>query len=251
MKKEPCEFCRHHFLAVLSHELRNPLAATSNSLYVLKRCQPEDPRGTRAVAVMERQIRQMAALIDGLTEVADLGRGGLLLHRSQVDLVELLHHACLDHEHLFERRELELREELPDEVPPVLADPARLTQVIGNLLENAVKFTPPGGRVVVRLDDDQAAEVLRVRVQDSGVGLAAGLRERLFEPFARADTLLTSDAGGLGIGLAVVKGIVELHGGSVGAESEGPGQGTTFIVELPRTARMEQTTGDGKNTKSR
>jgi signal transduction histidine kinase len=115
----------------------------------------------------------------------------------------------------------------------VLADPLRLTQVVGNLLENAAHFTPPGGRVLVRLEHDEAAQRARIRVQDSGIGVAAGLRQRLFEPFAQAATGQVRSAGGLGLGLAVVKGIVELHGGAVWAESEGPGQGTTFIVELP------------------
>jgi signal transduction histidine kinase len=223
-------------MAVVSHELRNPLAAMSNSLYVLKRCSPEDTRSIRAVAVMERQIRHMAALIESLGEAAQLGRGRVQLHRSPIDLAELLHHVCVDHEHLFLRHELELREELPRGRPPVLADPTWLTQMMGNLLENAARFTPPGGRVLVRLAYHEADRRVRLSVQDTGLGLAAGRREHLFEPFVRAEQC---EVGGLGLGLSMVKGIVELHGGSVRAESEGPGQGTTFIVELPSTAEEE------------
>jgi signal transduction histidine kinase len=233
VKDDSCEFCRHDFLAVLSHELRNPLAALSNSLYVLKRCQPGEARSVRAVAVMDRQIRHMTALVQSLSEVARLGRGSVYLRRSLVDLVELLDNTCLDHEHLFVGHEIELRKELPDGMARVFGDPIRLTQVIGNLLQNAAQFTPAGGCVVVRLEGDEAAQLARIRVQDSGVGLAAGFRDRLFEPFARADTSLAGGTGGLGVGLTLVKSIVELHGGSVSAESDGPGQGTTFTVELP------------------
>lgn len=233
MKDEPCEFCRHDFLAVLSHELRNPLAALSNSLHVLKKCQPGEARSIRATAVMDRQIRHMAALIDSLTEAANLGRGNVQLHRSLTDLAELLRNACLDHDYVFASHEIELRQEIPDGLPRILADPMRLTQVIGNLLQNAAQFTHAGGRVVVGLEHDEAAQRARIRVQDSGVGLAAGLRDRLFKPFAQTETSLARGAGGLGLGLALVKGVVDLHGGSVWAESEGPGQGTTFFVELP------------------
>jgi signal transduction histidine kinase len=236
VKNQPCEFCRHEFLAVLSHGLRNPLAAMSNSLYVLTKSRPDEARSLRAVAVMERQIRQMVALADNLADAANLGLGDMRLHRLRVDLAELLHHACLDHEYLFVRHQLDVREELADCVPPVLADPVRLTQVVGNLLENAAHSTPPGGRVLVRLEHDAAAQRVRIQVQDSGIGLAAGLRRRLFEPFAQAATGQVRGAGDLGLGLVVVKGIVELHGGAVRAESEGPGQGTTFIVELPCAA---------------
>jgi signal transduction histidine kinase len=182
---------------------------------------------------MERQIRHMTALIDNLTEAASLGRGIAHLRRSLVDLVQLVRDACVDHEHLFARHEIDLQSDLPDGMPPVLADPTRLTQVMGNLLQNAAQFTPTGGRVAVGLEHDQAAQRVRIRVRDSGVGLAAGLRDRLFEPASRADTSLVRGAGGLGLGLAAVKAIVELHSGSVWAESEGPGQGSTFIVELP------------------
>lgn len=233
MKDKLCASCRHDFLAVLSHELRNPLAALSNSLYVLKKSLPEEARSVRAVAVMDRQIRHMTALVENVTEVASLGQGKVQLHLMPLDLVELLRHACLDHEHLFAGHEIDLRDELPPDVPPVLGDPTRLTQVIGNLLRNAVQFTPPGGRVVVGLEHDEPARCVRIRVRDSGIGLAAALRDRLFEPFAQNKPSLASTAGGLGLGLTLVKGLVGLHGGSVRAESDGPGQGTTLVVELP------------------
>jgi len=228
-----CELCRHGLLAALSHELRNPLAAMSNSLFMLQRCQPGDARAVRALAVMDRQVRQLAALIDGLGDAARLDLGKVKLYRSMIDLCELLRNAGADHEALFMGRDIQIRVQLPSETACVLADPTRLAQVLGNLLHNAARFTPPGGHVVLALECDAAARFARIRVQDSGVGIEPHLRSRLFEPFAQADTSLARSRGGLGIGLALVKGLVELHGGWVQAESDGPGRGSTFIVNLP------------------
>jgi signal transduction histidine kinase len=233
VKTEPFEFHQPDFLAVLSHELRNPLSALSNSLYVVQKCQPGEPRVVRALAVMERQLRHMTSLIDALTEAARLGRGGLELRRSPLDLAELLRNACLDHEAILMSRAIELHEDIPAGPLWISADPTRLTQAFSNLLQNAAQFTPAGGRVVVALEPDDAVRRARVRFQDTGVGLAAELRAHLFEPFAQADTSLARSRGGLGLGLNLVRGIVALHGGSVRAESLGPGQGSTFIVELP------------------
>jgi signal transduction histidine kinase len=235
VKKNDCELCRHGVLAVLSHELRNPLAALSNSLYLLQRCQPGDAQAMRAMAVMDRQIRQLTALIDDLGDAARLGRGKVQLHRSAVDLCELLRNAGADHEALFMRCEVQISVQVPSKTVCVFADPTRLVQILGNLLHNAARFTPAGGRVVLALERDEAARFARVRVQDSGVGIDAGLRDRLFEPFSQADASLARSRGGLGLGLALVKGLVELHGGSVRAESDGPGRGSTFIVDLPFT----------------
>jgi len=233
VKQEPCGFCQHEFLAVLSHELRNPLSVLSNSLYVVKRCQPEEPRSVRALAVMERQIRHMTSLIDALTEAASLGRGSFELRCSPVDLAELLRNACFDHEGLFSNQRVQLREEIPAAPLWIVADPTRLTQVISNLLQNAAQFTPAGGHVVVALESDDGERRARMRFADTGVGLAEELRRRLFEPFTQADTSLARSQGGLGLGLNLVRGIVALHGGTVRAESSGPGRGSTFIVELP------------------
>jgi signal transduction histidine kinase len=233
MKKAGCEFCQHDFLAVLSHELRNPLSALSNSLYVVKKCPPGQPRSLRAIAVMERQLRHMTSLIDSLTEAARLGSGRVELRRSTLDLCELLHNACLDHECLLATCAIELHEEIPRGPLWVSADATRLTQVFGNLLQNAAQFTPAGGSVTLVLERDETQQLARIRCRDSGMGLPPGLRERLFAPFAQADTSLARSSGGLGLGLHLVKGIVDLHGGSVRAESAGPGQGSTFIVELP------------------
>jgi signal transduction histidine kinase len=233
-----CALCRSDLLAVLSHELRNPLAAMSNGLYVLTKSLAlrtpgdDDARVTRALALMERQLQHMTALIDNLADAARLDGGALELHATEVDLAALVRDACHDLEHLFVGRGLEFRREFPDDALRIWADATRLRQVVGNLLHNAAQFTP-SGRVVVGLTLDRAAGHARLCVHDTGVGFAAELRQRLFLPPAPEDGLSPGGRAGLGLGLALVKGIVDLHGGAVRAESAGPGRGSTFIVELP------------------
>jgi signal transduction histidine kinase len=238
-----CKFCRHGFLAILSHELRNPLASLSNSLYVLKRAQPGDPRSSRAMAVMERQIRRLAVLADNLNEAAAIGRGRVELRRVPIDLCSFLHDTFNDHEAGFASRQLAFREDIPADSVYTLADPVRLSQILENLLENAAQFTPAGGQVVLALEPDVPGALVRIRVQDSGVGMEAVVRDRLFLPFSQADTSLARTAGGLGLGLALAKGLVDLHGGSIRAESSGLGCGTTFTVELPLLAKGQASSG--------
>ena len=236
MRPSDCELCRHGLLAALSHELRNPLTSMSNSLFMLRRCAPGDTRAERAMAVLERQIRQLAALIDGLGDAARLDLGKVRLHRSTLDLCDLVRNAGADYEALFMERDVQLRVQVPMETVCVSADRTRLVQVLGNLLQNAARFTPSGGRTLLALERDDVARIARIRVQDSGVGIDAGLRDRLFEPFTQADASPARSHGGLGIGLTLVKGLAELHGGSVRVESDGPGRGATFIVDLPLSA---------------
>jgi signal transduction histidine kinase len=231
--RKDCESCGQEILAILSHELRNPLAALSNSLYVLKRSQPGSERAERAMAVMERQIERVALLITTLTDTARITQGKIQLHRAVVDVSEALRHVAEEWERMFVSREVQLCVKLPGKPVWVSADADRLGQIVGNLLDNAARFTPAGGRVTLTAECDGAARRARIRVQDSGVGLDAALQERLFEPFTQADTSLAHSRGGLGLGLALVKGLVELHGGSVRAESAGPGLGSLFTVELP------------------
>jgi signal transduction histidine kinase len=191
------------------------------------------------MAVMDRQIRRLASLVDDLSEAAALGRGRVQLRCVRIDLGSFLHDTFADHEAVFAGREVTFREDIPAAAVPILADPMRLSQVLGSLLENAGQFTPAGGQVVLALEADAAAHVARIRVEDSGVGLEAEVRERLFRPFSQADTSLARTAGGLGLGLALAKGLVELHGGTIRAESSGLGRGTTFTVELPLLAEEE------------
>jgi signal transduction histidine kinase len=233
VKGNDCEGCRRGIVDVLSHELRNPLAALRNSLYVLTSSQPGSAKAQRAMAVMERQIGRVSLLITSLTDVARINQGKIELRRALVDLCEALRHAAEDCEHLFASREVRLCVELPNQPVWVWADAVRLEQIVGNLLDNAARFTPAGGRVTLAAECDGTARCARIRVRDSGVGLDAALRENLFEPFVQADTSLARSHGGLGLGLVVVKGLTELHSGRVWAESAGLGLGSLFTVELP------------------
>jgi signal transduction histidine kinase/ActR/RegA family two-component response regulator/HAMP domain-containing protein len=221
---------KNEFLAVLSHELRNPLAPIQNSLHVLDRAPPGSEQARRAQSVMARQVRHLTRLVEDLLDVTRISNGKVRLRRTAVDLGALVRQAAEDNAAQFAACGVELRVDVSAE-PRVEGDPARLSQIIGNLLQNAAKFTPAGGSVRVVLE--AAGATARIRVRDSGVGIDAPTLERLFEPFMQADGTLARTNGGLGLGLALVKGLVELHGGAVRAASEGPGKGSEFVVELP------------------
>ena len=233
MTKFSCDLCRHGALAALSHELRNPLAAMSNSLYVLQRSQPGEEQAKRAISVMDRQIRHLVTLLEGLTDAARLEQGNMEMHLARVDLGTVLRLAIASHERLFRSSEVQITARIPSGPVVLSADPTHIEQIVGHLLRNAARFTPPGGWVILSLETDDSAQTAHIRVQDSGAGFDGILRDRLFQPFIQADTSLARTRGGLGLGLAVVKGLVELHGGSVKAESDGPGRGATFVVDLP------------------
>jgi signal transduction histidine kinase len=233
MTSDDCERCRRGIVAVLAHELRNPLAALGNSLYVLKWSPPGGDKAQRAMRVIERQIGRLSVLITSLTDAAHIDQGRVELRRIVLDVGDTVRGAAQDREELFARHGLRLVLRVPDRPVPVLADPIRLEEVVGNLLDNAVRFTPAGGRVWLELEHDDRARRARIRVRDTGVGLDATMRRHLFEPFTQADTSLARTGGGLGLGLSLVKGLVELHGGSVTGDSEGLGRGSVFTVELP------------------
>jgi PAS domain S-box-containing protein len=225
---------KSEFIAVLSHELRNPLAPIRNSLYLLGRAPPGSDRFARGLEIIHRQTEHLTRLVDDLLDVTRISRGKVELQRARVDVREVLRRVCDDHRALFHERNLELRIELS--APAWIdADETRIAQVIGNLLHNAAKFTHEGGTVTasVQLVDG----VIELRVRDDGIGIAPELLPRLFEPFVQADGGLARTKGGLGLGLALVKGLVELHGGSVRAESSGTGRGTALVVRLPPASR--------------
>jgi two-component system sensor kinase len=221
------------FIGVLSHEFRNPLAAICNSVYVLGRVPPGAAQATQALAVLERQVHQLRRLTDDLLDVARISRGKVRLLREVLELKELVRRTAEDQRQIFTNRGVELEVVDDDDEPlHVNADPTRLAQVVGNLLQNAAKFTPPGGRTTLsleRTDEDQVA----ITVRDTGTGIEPALLQRLFEPFVQAEETLARSTGGLGLGLALVKELIELHGGSVSAFSEGAGKGATFVVRLP------------------
>jgi PAS domain S-box-containing protein len=221
---------KDEFLAVLAHELRNPLAPIRHAVEAL-RLLGQGEQAAQARGLIERQVTHLARLVDDLLDVSRIARGKVLLRPRRLDLAALARAAVEDHRPLLEAAGLSLATELP--AGPVWAegDPTRLTQMVGNLLHNAVKFTDAGGRVSVRLEAVDGQAVLSVR--DTGVGMDEDILRRLFEPFSQADRSIARSRGGLGLGLALVKGLAELHGGGVAAASAGPGLGSELTVRLP------------------
>src|SRR6266540_2680648 len=219
------------FLAALSHELRNPLAPIQNSLYLLERAGPLGDRGRRALAVANRQLRHLTTIVDDLLDVMRLSRGKLRLDRRRVDLSRLVREAVEDHESSFVDRGVELSLEAADESIWVDGDAMRLSQVVGNLLRNACKFTDAGGHALVRVVRRERDAVIHLR--DDGVGIAPELMNVIFEPFVQAEKTLARARGGLGLGLSLVKDLVLAHAGTVTARSDGEGKGAEFVVTLP------------------
>jgi len=222
------------FLAVLSHELRNPLAPIRNSVHLLRHAPVGSEQAARAKEVIGRQVEQLTRLVDDLLDVTRIERGKIELERTRLDARDVLRATCDDHRTLFEGRGIELRVEMPPGAAWIDADRTRIAQAVGNLLQNAAKFSHEGGTVVASVGAHDGKVELRVR--DGGIGIPAELMSRVFEPFVQADGGLARPKGGLGLGLALVKGLVELHGGTVSAHSDGPGRGSEFAVVLPLAA---------------
>lgn len=217
-------------LATVAHELRNEIAPLGNALELLAR---SDDASVRALAVTmaRRQLDTMTHLVDDLTDFGQASRGRAALERRPLDLQELLRQAVLACRPLFAERRLHVHVDLPETPLTVSADPMRLWQVFVNLLNNAAKFTRPDGHVRVSASDEGGSAC--VRVADDGVGIAPEDLKRIFEMFQQGASSRRGSPRGLGIGLAVVRRFVELHGGSVQAASPGVDQGSTFSVHLP------------------
>ncbi|MBI5489715.1 MAG: response regulator [Deltaproteobacteria bacterium] len=220
------------FLAVLSHELRNPLAPIRNGVYILGRSPPGGEQARRALDVIDRQAAHLTRLVEDLLDVTRIARGKVRLKPERLDLSTLVRRTVDDHRAQFADRGISLDVDLPSTPIVVTGDPTRLAQVVGNLLHNAAKFTPSGGAVVVSLAVEGGKEAV-VRVTDTGAGIPRDVLPHLFQPFMQADATLDRSSGGLGLGLALVRGLAELHGGSSTAASEGPGRGAEFCVRLP------------------
>ena len=225
---------RDDFLAMLAHELRNPLAPMRNALYLLKTLQAAEPVVGKARDILERQVNHMARMVDDLLDVARLGRGKIVLKREQLDLNGAVTAALDDCQPAVRARSHKVSADLADGPLPVEADPVRLDQLLTNLLLNAAKFTPSGGEVFV--ETRREANMALVSVRDTGVGIRPEMLEAVFAPFAQDDQTLARSAGGLGIGLSIARSIAELHGGSLVARSEGLNKGALFEVRLPLAA---------------
>jgi signal transduction histidine kinase/ActR/RegA family two-component response regulator len=278
---------KDQFLAMLAHELRNPLAPILHAIELLEQLGAPEPPLIRAREIIHRQVSHQAHLLDDLLNVSRIARGKIVLRCERLDLVPLIRSTVEDHRSLLEAAGLTLVLQLPESAVWVEGDPIRLAQVVGNLLQNAAKFTDPGGQVTVSLSlagdgKDRTTETRRhgginlspqppprsgegepgsdagpgedrhpsplrggaggevnpprialLFVRDTGIGIEPEMLSQVFDLFAQADRTLDRSRGGLGLGLALVKGLVELHGGDVRAESEGLGRGATFTVRLP------------------
>jgi CheY-like chemotaxis protein len=217
---------------MLAHELRNPLAPLRNALHVLGQRGSADGAFRQSQEMMERQVRHLARIVDDLLDVSRIMRGKVQLRPERLDLARLVRTAALDHKGIFRQAGLDLDLDVPELPVWVMADSIRLAQILSNLLHNAAKFTDSGGRVSLRLTV-AGGDKAEIAVRDTGIGIGPDMLARLFETFAQADRSLERSKGGLGLGLALVKGLAELHGGEVHAASAGPGCGAEFTVRLP------------------
>ena len=222
---------KDEFLATLAHELRNPLAPIRNGLQILRSTELDPAAAPQVHEMLERQVNHLVRLVDDLMEVARVTRGRIELRKEPVDLGAMLKSAVETSRPLIEAAHHELTVTVPEEPVTLVADPVRLAQIIANLLNNASKYTDEGGQISLtgRREGDHAV----VSVCDSGIGIPVDVLPRVFDLFAQADRTYQRAQGGLGIGLTLVRTLVELHGGAVAAKSEGLGRGSEFIVRLP------------------
>jgi PAS domain S-box-containing protein len=235
---------KDEFLAMLAHELRNPLAAIRYATE-LSRLPSVDPKA-ELIDVIERQVENLVHLIDDLLDISRISRGKVQLHSEAGDLRASVRRAAAAVRQLMEEKRHALTMDLAEEPLPIYADSTRIEQVVGNLLTNAAKYTPEGGRIHVQVRSDGGEAVLKVK--DSGIGIAPEILPHVFELFTQADRSLDRSQGGLGIGLTVVQKLVELHGGRVAASSEGIAKGAEFIVRLPLSQSAGPSQADSPRT---
>jgi signal transduction histidine kinase/ActR/RegA family two-component response regulator len=221
---------KDEFLAMLAHELRNPLAPIRNAVQILRLIGTSESKADKAHDIIERQVGQLVRLVDDLLDVSRVSRGKVTLHRETIDLRDVARHALDTSQPLLSARGHAVQLSLPSEPVRVLGDAGRLAQVLSNLLNNAAKYTDAGGRVEVAVTQEEEAVIT---VRDNGRGLDAADQARVFDMFYQAERDLDRSEGGLGLGLALVKRLVELHGGAVRAQSPGRGLGSAFSVRLP------------------
>jgi PAS domain S-box-containing protein len=222
---------KDEFLAVLAHELRNPLAPVRSALEVMKMPDANAPMLEHMHDIAERQVRHMARLLDDLLDVSRISQGRIELRLESVDVAEVISRTAEAVRPLFDEQRHEFTVTPPAGPMRVAADPTRLEQILSNLLNNAAKYTPSGGHIWLTAEHADDEVVLRVR--DTGLGISSDMLPKVFDLFVHSDPCPNGSQGGVGIGLTLVKRLVELHGGTVHASSAGPGQGSEFIVRLP------------------
>jgi len=229
---------KDEFLATLAHELRNPLAPVRNALEMMKQV-PDDPALiANARDMMERQVSHMARLIDDLMDINRITRGKLVLREQRVDICEVVRDAAEICRSIYGEKQQEIRLDLPPQPLYVRGDPVRLEQIVGNLLNNACKYTADGGIVSASAVRETGDVVIRVK--DNGIGIKADMLPRVFEMFTQAHSSRDQSAGGLGIGLSLVKALIELHGGTVSAHSDGENRGSEFTVRLTALVELQK-----------
>jgi signal transduction histidine kinase/ActR/RegA family two-component response regulator len=222
---------KDEFLATLAHELRNPLAPISNAAQFLKLRGLSDPSLGWGIDVISRQVQTMARLLDDLLDVSRISRNKLILRRQRIDLAAVVARAVETSRPLIDAAGHEFTVSLPAEPVMLDADPMRLAQVLSNLLNNAAKYTESGGHI--RLVAARRGDEVDISVEDDGIGIAPDMLPRLFQIFSQAEPALERSRGGLGIGLSLVRGLVEMHGGTIAAHSAGLGRGSRFTLRLP------------------
>jgi CheY-like chemotaxis protein len=224
---------KDQLLAMLAHELRNPMAPLFTSLRLVREAGAVNFTQEEALSTMDRQLRHLARLMDGLLEATCVGRGDVTLDRERLDLARLVRTAAEDRRRTLEQAGLTLTVEAPATPVWHTGDPLRLEQVVHSLLDNAGRFTDRGGQINVRLTVDRHHREALLTIRDTGIGIEATLLPRIFDVFVQGDRSLERTRGGLGLGLSVVKRLVEMHSGQVRANSGGPGQGSEFSIRLP------------------
>jgi two-component system CheB/CheR fusion protein len=223
---------KSHFIAMLSHELRNPLAPVRHALWILNRTDAGTDQAVQARETIARQVVHLSRITDDLLDVTRLSRGRIEIMRKRVDLTALVRAVVVDHEGIFASRGVSLSAEV--EQLPLWADldSARMSQAIGNVLWNAAKFTEPGGHATIAVERSDGGAAL-VRITDSGIGIPESVLPHIFEPFAQGDASLDRAKGGLGLGLTITKALIDLHGGTIAPRSDGSGRGSEFTIRLP------------------
>jgi len=222
---------KDEFLAILAHELRNPLAPIRNSLHILRLTGSQDANAEHLAAVMERQINHLVRLVDDLMEVSRITRGKIELRKELIELAAVVRSAVETSRPSIDASRHRLTVVIPPEPFTLDGDPVRLAQVFSNLLNNAAKYTPEGGEI--RLTVKRLGSEVLIAVRDNGMGIPLEMQPRVFDLFTQVERSAARAQGGLGIGLTLVRRLVEMHGGSVAVRSKGEGQGTEFLVRLP------------------
>ncbi len=222
---------KDEFLAVLGHELRGPLAPIHSAIQLLRTRVPDDPELQWTTAVVEHQVQQITRLVDDLLDISRIGQGKIHLQKERVDLADVVARAVESSRPLIDARKVHLKISLPEQATEVEGDLLRLVQVVSNLLINGAKYTGEGGRIELAVEADGDQAILRVR--DTGVGIAGAMLPRIFEMFTQVPDQVDRSEGGLGIGLSLVRSLVEQQGGCVQAISAGLGHGSEFVVRLP------------------